>query len=61
MSARSSKIKQKCRDCTERIRNERGIFICPHIHCIFGENDWELWREVGGATLFDPVEVRNDK
>lgn len=62
MAARSSKIKQKCRDCTERKRNDRGILFCPHLQCIFGECELKLWRDVGGAPLLNPSDLGfNDK
>ena len=54
--ARTEKVKGKCRDCAERKKNESGILYCPHLKCVFTDNDLKFYREVGGATLIDPSE-----
>lgn len=54
--ARSDKIDNKCRDCTERKRRGNGRLFCPHLQCIFEEYELKFWRDVGGATLIDPSE-----
>lgn len=54
--ARMEKIKSKCRDCVERKKNEEGKLFCPHVDCIFSDSDLKFYREVGGATLIDPLE-----
>ncbi len=51
-----SKIVNKCKDCAEKKRDERGTFYCPHVNCVFSDDDLKFWREVGGATLVDPTE-----
>lgn len=54
--ARNEKIKNKCKDCAERQKGDNGQLFCPHLQCIFEDSDLKLWREVGGATLIDPLE-----
>ena len=56
--ARCGKAKSKCWDCTERKRNSYGILFCPHIQCIFGEDELNFYKEVGGATLIDPCDEK---
>ena len=55
--ARRSDIDNKCKDCTERKRNDNGLLFCPHLKCIFEDCDLKLWREAGGKTLITPEEV----
>ncbi len=54
--ARCGKINNKCLDCTERKKNDSGRFYCPHTKCVFTDGDLKFYREVGGATLIDPLE-----
>lgn len=54
--AQKSNINSKCKDCSERKKDANGKLYCPHFSCVFSESDLKFYREVGGATLIDPLE-----
>lgn len=55
--AHSKTIDNKCRECAERKRDENGKLYCPHIKCIFGEDELKFWRDIGGAILIPPSDL----